>query len=49
MHRIRYFKINEHIVWDRIKKLDILTGSKIHEETAVGMCLKVTIKIYMRK
>ncbi|CAF1596974.1 unnamed protein product, partial [Rotaria sp. Silwood1] len=28
MHRIRYFKINECIVWDRTRKLDILTGSE---------------------
>ncbi|CAF3700170.1 unnamed protein product [Rotaria sp. Silwood1] len=28
MHRIRYFKINGCIVWDRTRKLDILTGSK---------------------
>ncbi|CAF4281276.1 unnamed protein product, partial [Rotaria sordida] len=27
MHRIRYYKINGNIVWDRTKKLDILTGS----------------------
>ncbi|CAF4525052.1 unnamed protein product, partial [Rotaria sp. Silwood2] len=26
MHRIQYYKINEQIVWDRTKKLDILTG-----------------------
>ncbi|CAF3473620.1 unnamed protein product, partial [Rotaria sp. Silwood2] len=25
-HRIQYYKINEQIVWDRTKKLDILTG-----------------------
>ncbi|CAF1501248.1 unnamed protein product, partial [Rotaria sordida] len=27
MHRVRYFKISGRIVWDRTKKLDILTGS----------------------
>jgi endonuclease/exonuclease/phosphatase family metal-dependent hydrolase len=31
MHRIRYYKINEQIVWDRIKKFDILTGSEIND------------------
>ncbi|CAF4732477.1 unnamed protein product, partial [Rotaria magnacalcarata] len=33
MHRIRYYKINGSIVWDRINKIDILTGSEIHDET----------------
>ncbi|CAF3931338.1 unnamed protein product [Rotaria sordida] len=28
MHRIRYFKINGCIIWDRTRKLDILTGSE---------------------
>jgi hypothetical protein len=37
MHRIRYFKINGHIVWDRTKKLDILTGSERQDETTDGM------------
>lgn len=27
LHRIRYFKINERIVWDREQKIDLLTGS----------------------
>ncbi|CAF3432228.1 unnamed protein product [Rotaria socialis] len=27
MHRVRYFKINGNIVWDRTKKIDLLTGS----------------------
>lgn len=26
-HRIRYFKINETIVWDREKKIDLITGA----------------------
>lgn len=26
-HRIRYFKINDRIVWDREQKIDLLTGS----------------------
>ena len=28
MHRIRHYKINGKIVWDRIKKIDLLTGSE---------------------
>jgi hypothetical protein len=27
MHRLRYFKISGRTVWDRTKRLDILTGS----------------------
>lgn len=30
LHRIRYFKINNTIAWDREQKLDILTGSGDH-------------------
>ncbi|CAF1686174.1 unnamed protein product, partial [Rotaria sp. Silwood1] len=33
MHRIRYYKINGQIVWDRTKRLDILTGSDQLNET----------------
>lgn len=29
MHRIRYFKLNGQIVWDREKKIDLLTGGTI--------------------
>lgn len=28
MHRIRHYKINDRIVWDRTNKIDILTGSE---------------------
>ncbi|CAF1277320.1 unnamed protein product [Adineta steineri] len=28
LHRIRYFKINGELVWDRSKRLDLLTGSQ---------------------
>ena len=28
MHRIRHFKIGGRTVWDRTKKLDVLTGSE---------------------
>ena len=28
-HRIRYFKINQKIVWDREQRIDLLTGSEI--------------------
>ncbi|CAF3411805.1 unnamed protein product, partial [Rotaria sp. Silwood2] len=34
MHRVRYFKISGRIVWDRTKKLDILTGSDQLNETS---------------
>ncbi|CAF3073401.1 unnamed protein product, partial [Rotaria socialis] len=34
MHRIRHYKINGNIVWDRTAKLDILTGSDQLPETA---------------
>ncbi|CAF5223860.1 unnamed protein product, partial [Rotaria magnacalcarata] len=37
MHRIRYYKINGSIVWDRINKIDILTGSEIHDETTTDI------------
>ncbi|CAM4875460.1 unnamed protein product [Rotaria socialis] len=37
MHRIRYYKINGSIVWDRINKIDILTGSEIHDETTADI------------
>ncbi|CAF1366340.1 unnamed protein product [Rotaria sp. Silwood1] len=37
MHRIRYYKINGSIVWDRTKKYDILTGSEIHNETTADI------------
>ncbi|CAF0878678.1 unnamed protein product [Adineta ricciae] len=33
MHRIRYYKIDGEVVWDRVKKVDILTGNKINVET----------------
>ncbi|CAM4806452.1 unnamed protein product [Rotaria magnacalcarata] len=33
MHRIRHYKINGNIVWDRTAKLDILTGSDQLPET----------------
>ncbi|CAF1209951.1 unnamed protein product [Rotaria sp. Silwood1] len=36
MHRVRYFKINGQIVWDRTKKLDILTGSDQLNGTSNG-------------
>ncbi|CAF3510562.1 unnamed protein product [Rotaria sordida] len=35
MHRIRYYKLNGSIVWDRNKKFDILTGSEIYNETTI--------------
>lgn len=28
MHRIRHYKINGRLVWDRVQKLDLLTGSE---------------------
>jgi hypothetical protein len=28
MHRIRFYKVNGRTVWDRTKKIDILTGSE---------------------
>ena len=31
MHRIRHFKIGGRTVWDRTKKLDVLTGSEQQE------------------
>ncbi|CAF2976695.1 unnamed protein product [Rotaria sp. Silwood2] len=37
MHRIRHFKINGQIVWDRTQKLDILTGSDQGNATSDGM------------
>ena len=37
MHRVRYFKIGGRIVWDRTKKLDILTGSDQLNTSSNGM------------
>jgi len=37
MHRIRHFKINGRMVWDRKSKLDILTGSDQQDEISYGM------------
>ena len=37
MHRIRHYKINGRLVWDRIKKVDTLTGSDQGNETSNGM------------
>jgi hypothetical protein len=31
LHRIRYYKINEQIVWDREKKIDLLSGHDMSE------------------
>jgi uncharacterized protein (UPF0248 family) len=31
LHRIRYYKINNKIVWDREKRVDLLTGKNISE------------------
>jgi hypothetical protein len=36
MHRIRYYKINGRMVWDRMSKLDILTRSEQQNETSDG-------------
>ncbi|CAF1253970.1 unnamed protein product, partial [Didymodactylos carnosus] len=33
MHRVRYYKINNQIVWDRTRKYDILTGSETIQTT----------------
>jgi hypothetical protein len=37
MHRIRHFKINGRMVWNRTSKLDILTGSGQQNEISDGM------------
>jgi hypothetical protein len=37
MNRVRYYKINGHVVWDKTKKFDILTGSEIQIESTNGM------------
>jgi len=37
MHRIRHFKINGRMVWDRASKLDILSGSEQQNEISDGM------------
>ncbi|CAF3680828.1 unnamed protein product [Adineta steineri] len=37
MHRLRYFKINGRTVWDRTKKLDILTGSEQEDRISNGV------------
>ncbi len=37
MHRIRYYKINGRIVWDRTNKIDILTGSEQQNQVPDGM------------
>jgi hypothetical protein len=37
MHRLRYFKISGRTVWDRTKRLDILTGSGQQNATSDGM------------
>lgn len=36
MHRIRHFKINGKLVWDRSKRLDLLTGSQQLDVTQNG-------------
>jgi hypothetical protein len=36
MHRVRYFKINGRMVWDRTSKLDILTGNEQQNEASDG-------------
>ncbi|UJR31913.1 hypothetical protein I4U23_019387 [Adineta vaga] len=41
MHRIRYYKIDGQVVWDRIKKVDILTGSEIHLENTPTLLVDV--------
>jgi hypothetical protein len=48
MHRIRYYKINQKIVWDRIQKYDILTGGDIHQEmfTSIEKNLFVQTNIF---
>ncbi len=37
MHRVRYYKINGRIVWDRTNKIDILTGSEQQNQVSNGM------------
>jgi hypothetical protein len=37
MHRLRHFKINGRLVWDRTNKLDVLTGSDQQQEMSEGM------------
>jgi endonuclease/exonuclease/phosphatase family metal-dependent hydrolase len=37
MHRVRYYKINERIVWDRTNKIDVLTGSEQQNQVPDGM------------
>jgi hypothetical protein len=36
MHRLRHFKINGRLVWDRTKKVDVLTGSENQNEASDG-------------
>ena len=36
MHRVRYFKVNGRILWDRTNKLDLLTGVEWSSETRKG-------------
>lgn len=48
LHRIRYFKINDRIVWDREQKIDLLSGSghsvsEFFEDTASASFDQVTI------
>ena len=37
MHRIRYYKINGRVVWDRTNKIDVLTGSEQQDQPSHGM------------
>lgn len=37
MHRIRYYKLNGSIVWDRISKIDILTENEIPNQPTMGI------------
>lgn len=55
LHRIRYFKINDTIVWDRDRKIDLITATgdiskffrnnKIHSESIVEDLTEVTFAI----